>query len=189
MSPRNFLRVLLVGVWLGMLAWHGIAFADENERRRVDISLTLFPRIVAVDNHFREKLVESNQASLVFIYERERDYVEDLVNRLLEERDNIGGMGVRAVAARVDDLLVSKEVPTAIFLAERLSGESLDRVMEFAKANNRLVYSPFNGDVERGVTVGVSVTNRIKPFFNITVLRESKIVINALLMRVSKRYE
>ena len=186
---RNFINQAMLGSVLCLLVICGSVFADETERRRIDISLTLFPRIIAVDNHFREKLIDGNKAKLVFIYDRDREYVEGLVNRLLEDRDNIGGMGVLAEVASIDELIAYDEPPTAVFLAERLNDDLLEQVMSVASRNNRLVYSPFSGDVERGVTVGVSVTHRIKPFFNMAVLRESKIVINALLMKVSKRYE
>jgi hypothetical protein len=44
-----------------------LGYADEEDQRRVDISLSIFPRIVAVDNHFREKLVSKNKVQLLFL--------------------------------------------------------------------------------------------------------------------------
>ena len=78
---------------------------------------------------------------------------------------------------------------TAIFLTERLNENLFKDVLAFSEKNNRIVFSPFTGDVERGATVGISVTNRVKPYFNLSTLKKSDIVINALLIKMSKRYE
>lgn len=166
-------------------------FADEEEKRRVDISLSIFPRIVAVDNHFRDKLVTDNKVQLLFLYSKNENRAQDLADRLRENGKNIGGMSVMTSALNISAALEKekKEKPTAIFISERLSKEDLKKVMAYAEAENRLVFSPFSGDVERGATVGISVTNRVKPYFNLTTLKRSNIVINALLMKMSKRYE
>jgi hypothetical protein len=70
-----------------------------------------------------------------------------------------------------------------------LKDGDLKKIVKIAEENSCIVFSPFTGDVERGVVVGISVTNRVKPYFNIRALERSKIVINALLMKMSKRYE
>lgn len=164
-------------------------FADEAEQRRVGISMSIFPRIVAVDNDFRNKLVEGSRAQLMFVYDRDSQYAQKLADQIKTDSDNIGGMDVEALIMSVEGELPVSEPPTAIFIVEKLTDAQLQTVMEFASATHRLVFSPFLGDVERGVTVGISVTNRVKPFFNLTTLRHSKVTINALLMKMSKRHE
>lgn len=169
----------------------GSGYADEEEKRRVDISLSIFPRIVAVDNHFREKLVADNKVQLLFLYSENETRAQDLAKRIKKDGKNIGGMTVMTSALSISSALEKEQAdkPTAIFISERLSEENLNKVMAFAESQNRLVFSPFSGDVERGATVGISVTNRVKPYFNLTTLKRSNIVINALLMKMSKRYE
>ena len=49
-------------------AANNLDYANEEEKRRVDISLSIFPRIVAVDNNFRSKLGSENKVQLVFLY-------------------------------------------------------------------------------------------------------------------------
>ncbi|WP_455198522.1 hypothetical protein [Kaarinaea lacus] len=166
-------------------------FADEEEKRRVDISLSIFPRIVAVDNDFRDKLVTDSKVKLLFLYSVNEQRAQDLARRIKISGKNIGGKSVMSLASSVSDALseVETDKPTAIFLTERLSDKDLGRVMAYAEAESRLVFSPFLGDVERGATVGLSVTNRVKPYFNLSTLKRSSIVINALLMKMSKRYE
>lgn len=165
------------------------ALADEADSRRVGISLSIFPRIVAVDNQFRDKLNADRKAYLFFVYDKDEKYARQLADLMQTNSDNIGGMYVAIKVVSVADGLQKNDLPTAMFIVERLSDAQLNKVMKFASDSQRLVFSPFTGDVERGVTVGISVTNRVKPYFNLDSLRQSKISINALLMKMSKRYE
>ena len=165
------------------------SFADENDSRRVDISLSIFPRIVAVDNHFREKLSDDKKAYLLFVYEKDKKYAQGIAERMKKGNANIGGMGVMTATASIADELSENNPPTALFIVERLSDAQLEKIMAFSEETNRLVFSPYSGDVERGATVGISVTNRVKPYFNLSALRKSKVAINALLMKMSKRHE
>ncbi|MDT8382930.1 MAG: hypothetical protein RRB22_00785 [Gammaproteobacteria bacterium] len=179
-----FALLVLQGLVLG-----ANLFADEAEQRRVEISMSIFPRIVAVDNDFRNKLMEGNRAQLMFVYDKDARYAQKLAEQIKNDSDNIGGMAVETAVVNVADELSATSPPTAIFITEKLTDAKLQTVMEFANATQRLVFSPFLGDVERGVTVGISVTNRVKPFFNLPALRTSKVTINALLMKMSKRHE
>lgn len=179
--------LILLGVMLSIVG--GWAVADETDSRRVDISLSIFPRIVAVDNHFREKLNNDKKAYLLFIYDKDEEYAKRIAERLKKSNANIGGMEVATETASIEGGLSNYESPTALFLVERLSDSQLEKLMTFAADTHRLVFSPYPGDVERGVTVGISVTNRVKPYFNLSALRESKVAINALLMKMSKRYD
>lgn len=187
-SPAWWLLCLVL--LLTLFATSPVA-ADEKERRRVDISLSIFPRIVAVDNHFRDKLGEDKTVRLYFLYDKDRENAEDLAQRMNKSGQGIGGREVLAEAVSVDKAVLANddELPMAIFITEHLGDARLLRAMLFAEKYNRLVFSPFTGDVERGVTVGISVTNRVKPYFNMHALQRSKIAINALLMKMSRRYE
>jgi len=186
----KYFVVAILFVVMGV-ASDNFGYADEEENRRVDISLSIFPRIVAVDNDFRSKLSPENKVKLAFLYNEDKERAQSLAKLLISKSKNIGGMRVTANIVSIKDMLsVSTETkPTAIFLSERLNKEDLDKIIDIAGKNNFIVFSPFTGDVERGVTVGISVTNRVKPYFNIQTLKNSNIVINALLMKMSKRYE
>lgn len=192
-SRMVFAKSLIAALWLLALAVFAgnLGYADEEDQRRVDISLSIFPRIVAVDNHFREKLVDKNKVRLVFLYVENKKRAENLAERMEQENKNIGGMGVMVSALSISSAtkIKDKQSPTAIFISERLSDEDLKAVMAYAETENRLVFSPFSGDVERGATVGISVTNRVKPYFNLLSLKKSRVDINALLMKMSKIYE
>lgn len=164
-------------------------FADETEKRRVDISVSIFPRIVAVDNDFRKKLDKDGKAQLLFVYDGDERYARELAGRVGKKGSNIGGISIVTRVISVSKLLRLSEIPMAIFMVERLDDKQLEKVIVYAESVQRLLFSPFSGDVERGVTVGISVTNRVKPFFNLSALRRSEVEINKLLMKMSKHHE
>jgi hypothetical protein len=165
------------------------SLADETASRRLGISLSIFPKIVAVDQSFHDKLDDNKNACLLFVYEFDEKAARQAVSRILENTKSIGGIVVVAKMADVENSFFENKPPTAIFLVEKMNSRQLQRVMNFSRKTRRLVFSPFAGDVERGVNVGISITNRVKPYFNVASLRRSNIAINALLMKVSKRYE
>jgi hypothetical protein len=186
----QYLSIAILFVVMGVAA-ENLGYADEEENRRVDISLSIFPRIVAVDNDFRSKLSPENKVKLVFIYSEDKERARSLVKALISKNKNIGGMRVTISALDIKQLvnITDETKPTAIFISEVLSDDDLRKAISIAEKSSCIIFSPFTGDVERGVAVGLSVTNRVKPYFNIQSLKRSKIVINALLMKMSKRYE
>jgi len=175
-------------LFLGFIV-SGNLFADETEKRRVDISISIFPRIVAVDKSFREKTDADKKALLLFVYENDKDFAREVAARVGADGNNIGGTPIAVRVVGVNEVLPMNEIPVAIFLVEKLSHAQLEKIIAYANARSRLVFSPFSGDVERGVMVGISVTNRVQPYFNLPALKRSKVVINALLIKMSKRYE
>jgi hypothetical protein len=164
-------------------------WADEVERRRVEISLSIFPRVVAVDNQFNDKLLESKKAHLLFVCEADKALAQALAERMQKTTDNIGGVPLETQVVSVSEGLPLSDLPTAIFVVEKLNTAQLEEVLSYARQHQRLVFSPFVGDVERGVTVGIFVGSRVQPYFNLAMLRQSKVSVNALLMKMSKHYD
>ncbi len=188
-SP-GYLAVLLYGWLVSLCVFSGAALADEADRRRVEISLSIFPRIVAVDEQFRQKLDLRGRVDILLVYDADEVGARQLATRLEQQNRSLGGVELVARVGRVGEGLVADTgVPSAVFVAERLTGTQLARLMRDAERERRMVFSPFPGDVERGVTVGLSVTNRVKPYFNMAALARAEVKINPLLLKMSKRYE
>ena len=182
--------MVLVCLLLVGFSWAGYLMASETSERRVKISLSIFPRVIAVDNHFREKLTEHKKAHLVFVYDKDRAKSEDLREQFLQKNNSVAGMKLEVESVNVKDLLVAgMRPPTALFVTERLSDDELSKLVAYAISKHIILFSPFAGDVERGATAGIAVTSRVKPYFNMNTLKQSVIEINALLMKLSKRYE
>jgi len=192
LSNSKIIKIIVVFLWLVsvLLVKSSTVFASDVNDRRLQIALSIFPKIVAVDTGIREKLDKDNRLLLAFISKFDDAKSHQLSNKLQSKIKKIAGLSYKTVTIKLNGRLDIKTFsPAAMFLTERLPPKSFNRIMRFAKRNRILVFSPFTGDVERGATVGIFITSRVKPYFNILTLKDSSININPLLMKVSKRYE
>jgi hypothetical protein len=184
----NTLKTLLAVLFLFVVAHAGIA--NEATERRVQISLPLFPRIVAVDNKFREKLTVDNKARLVFVYDRDKSKANELAKTVGMANKNIVDVKVDTVSVPlIDQLKENSQTPTAIFIAEPLGEADFRQLVLYSINRGIIVFSPYSGDVERGATVGLAITSRVFPYFNTNTLEASGVEINPILLDMSKRYE
>ena len=188
LNPKpNVAAVLLIAVFLGFCV---TSFAAESTDRRVQISLPLFPRLVAVDNGFQNKLTEDNRARLVFVYDRNKTKAKELASSVGRSNKNIVNVKVDTVSMPlVEQLKANSLTPTAIFVAEPLGETDFRDLVLYSINKGIIVFSPYSGDVERGATVGLSITSRVFPYFNSQTLKSSGIQINPILLEMSKRYE
>ncbi|HEX5755115.1 MAG TPA: hypothetical protein VFY12_02015, partial [Arenimonas sp.] len=65
--------------------------------------------------------------------------------------------------------------PALVFLAQPLSSEHFRLWLEWCVAEGVILYSPFEGDVERGATAGLSVQAKVQPYVNLQTLKSSGI--------------
>lgn len=166
------------------------SIAGETTDRRVKISLPLFPRIVAVDNKFHSKLTEDNKVRLVFVYDRNKSKARELAGEVGKSNKNIVNIEVDSLSLSLKDQLAdSAKIPTAIFVSEPLGGTDFNKLVLYGIDKGIIIFSPYSGDVERGATVGLSITSRVFPYFNNKTLDASGVEINPILLNMSKRYE
>lgn len=164
--------------------------ASEATDRRIQISLPLFPRIVAVDSEFHKKLTEDKKARLVFIYDRNRNKARELAKEVAESNRNIVDIEVDSMSLSLKEQLSnSAQTPTAIFVSEPLGDRDFNELVLYGINKGIIIFSPYSGDVERGATVGLSITSRVFPYFNSKTLDASGVEINPILLNMSKRYE
>lgn len=183
-------RAILVAACLLLLLRSCLAPASEIDERRVRISLEIFPRIVAVDQDLRDKVSDKDKVRLFVIYDHDADSAQRVMDTMRNSITNIGGRGVEfVVLSAAQSAQDGLQRPSAVFIAETLSDTVLSQLLQQAIKKRVLVFSPFAGDVERGVTVGIAISSRIKPFFNVPTLRQSHININEKLLSISQRYE
>ena len=190
---RDYLQCALKAFVASILLFSGFTLtcsANETTERRLKISLPLFPRIVAVDNNFHAKLTQDNKARLVFIYERNKSEARELAKEVGKSNKNIVNIKVDSVPVSLKDQLMDNAViPTAIFVTEPLGEADFKELVLYGIKKGIIVFSPYSGDVERGATVGLSITSRVFPYFNNTTLKASGLEINPILLDMSKRYE
>jgi hypothetical protein len=77
--------------------------------------------------------------------------------------------------------------PAAIFLTQPLD-ERLPEIIKYAISRGIILFSPFQGDVEKGVLGGVHISDRVLPHINASTMKSAGINIKQFFMRVSVIY-
>jgi hypothetical protein len=102
--------------------------------------------------------------------------------------ETIRGIPVRVSESMVSDLGdVADDMPAGIFLVERM-GDELGDVIQIGKESRAIVFSPFPGDVEKGVSSGMVISDRILPYVNSEAMRLSGIQMKSFFLRIAERY-
>jgi hypothetical protein len=70
-----------------------------------------------------------------------------------------------------------------------LNAEKLQTLTAFANERHMVVFSPFEGDVERGVQSGIAIEARVRPYLNTNALRAAQVRLKSFFMKVAKVHE
>ncbi len=166
----------------------GTSHLSPRQERRLRTGLDLFPSFLAADLDLDAKRDPAGELVLVLLYINYHQEARELARQL-------GKFGtIRKLPFRVEvtnDVSLSsyaQHPPAGIFLTEPFQDE-LASVLRYAEAHRVLVFSPFVGDVERGVPGGVFVSDRILPHVNIEALEAAAIRLKPFFLQIAERYE
>jgi hypothetical protein len=161
--------------------------AQEALEPRLQIGINLLPAVIAANKGLNTD-PSSATLPIYLVYRENRHLAEQL-------RDSLGRVGIirkrviEIIPISLNSLLASKTRPlSSIFIAEPMNQE-LEDLIQFARQHRALLFSPFKGDVEKGVPAGFKVTDKVLPMVNMASLRESKIQLKAFFLRIAVKYE
>ncbi len=155
--------------------------------QRLNIALSLFPRLVAVDQHLPDKLL-AGRARIVLVSEGDRSIAYRLSKKLARKIDSLNGHPLEIRLASPQEVLRGPP-PTAVFLADSISDGNFYPLADYLSRHQRLLFSAIPGDVERGAMAGISVTSRVLPYLNMNALKRAHITLHPRVVALSKRYE
>jgi hypothetical protein len=187
----------LRSVLLALLLVVPTAYGWDRDDRLAIMAADLLPAILGAQKNFiefyfpssREKKVEVREIMVQVLYKKKRYLAERTVKRV-NNLSPIKGIKLKAVAIRpheIANLNVQKNHSRQlIFIIENM-GEQFDTVQESAIKNNYITYSSSIEDVEKGVAVGLSVTERVLPVINESSLSKIQLQFSPLFMRIAKK--
>ncbi len=160
--------------------------AQEMVSPRMQIGIGLLPAVIAANKRIASE--PGTVLPVYLVYKNDRQLAEQLKPGL-EKVDRIQQRQLEIESIALADLLASAPEPaSAIFIAEAL-GDDVEPLIEFANRQKILLFSPFKGDVERGVAAGFRVTDKVLPLVNMTALKQSNIQLKAFFLRVAVKHE
>ncbi len=175
---RRWIWALLLLVCFGSLQ------ANSVIAPRLRVGINLFPAFLAARMQSEQR---PDHAVVVFV-EMNRE-IEQIVD-LLEDRLRRSMPDTTLSLAKAGTLAaVHRNRPiTALFIAQHLSEVEIAELTRFADSMQIISFSPFAGDVERGILGGIAVSDRILPEINLGTLRRSGISLKPFFLRVARHY-
>jgi hypothetical protein len=182
------LRFIAAGFLAALLLLSAaVARAGDREESRAWAGLDLFPSVLAADAEIADKRGPDGALPLIILYQTDRELAEEM-GRRLARTGTIRGIPIQVEIARNPASMQETDSPPAgVFLAEPRIGD-LEAVIEFGRENRRLVFSPFAGDVERGVPAGIAVSDRILPLVNAESLDAFGLRLKPFFLRIAEVY-
>jgi len=184
----RIIRLVFAVLALGASCWQGALAADENDARRVTVGLNLFPAVLAAEQDIAAKRSAAGMLVLLLVHRDDPEPIDRLA-AVLRDKGAIRGVPLNI---RIVDVQSLRDHPAegvaGVFVAQRL-GEDLAVVLDYSRRHGVLSFSPFQGDVERGVVAGIAVSDRVLPYVNMTALAASGLQLKPFFLRIAERYE
>ncbi|MBN2418570.1 MAG: hypothetical protein JXL81_04245, partial [Deltaproteobacteria bacterium] len=139
------------------------------------------------DLDIEKKKGEDGFLTILLVYKNNRSKATEM-SRVLNSLEKIKDIPIRVEIT--DDLTLNSfkdKPPAGIFIAELLD-DKLPDVVHYAVNNHIVLFSPFTGDVEKGVLGGIYISDRVLPYINLSSIKSSGIRIKQFFIRVSVKY-
>jgi hypothetical protein len=188
-TEGRWLTLLFCFVLLLPTNFLGKAFADSFEDRRIRTGARILRSLIAADLDLAEKRNPKGELVIWLVGGDAKLHVElrDLIapqskpsNGLIREYP------VRFESVSTQASMASKELPVAVFVTQPLSQSQLTAWIEQGRTAKRILFSPFEGDVERGVTAGLSVQAKVQPMLNQGSMQSIGLRLKPFFARVAK---
>ena len=192
-------RILNKLIIFFLMAMVGLTLANstnaDKDSTRIRIGLKLFRTILAADTKIKEKKDINGELVLALIYKRSQSDAALYAQKLqkLGKGKNQGKIKKIPITIKIlsSEHLVQLEnlKPAGIYLLEEIDNSTLQDLISYGIKHQIIVYSPFAGAVEQGVTAGLIIDARVKPYINSKTLTTSQLQLKSFFLKVSKQYE
>lgn len=176
-----------------LLAQPLLAMAQEDvQSMRARIGVGLFRTMLASDLDLGSKISANGQLKLLLFHHGNANAAEKTAGDLRQsgrggELGRIRDWPIDAVTASDLDA-IGTEPPAAIYLVEALPDAELAALVAYGVKHRIVVFSPVEGDVEKGVLGGLHIGVRALPYVNTQTLEQSQLRLKELFLKVAKPY-
>ncbi|MCB1889407.1 MAG: hypothetical protein KDH20_17500 [Rhodocyclaceae bacterium] len=188
-SARRFLAAQLAVFALMLSMPSASLVAQSFGERRAHVGLKLFRTLLAADTGIHERAGSDGDLLVTFLHVDDSREAANHARELADHLDAIRGRSIRVEVASLEKVLGEESYrPAALFVSQRLATDEIRRLVDYAVRRHVIVFSPFEGDVERGILGGISVEATVRPLINMQTLSASGLAIKAFYLKVAKRY-
>ena len=188
LKPRGKFLIGILAMLMPLACGSSVSLAQDTLEPRLQIGINLFPAVIAANKDLGTQ--DSSQPLPILLLYRENHHLAEQLRLTLEK--TIGVIRGRELAVRsvsIGEFFDQGPEPlSSVFIVEPLDDRLAD-VLQYSESNRLLLFSPFKGDVERGVTAGFKVTHKVLPMVNMKSLAGNKIQLKAFFLRIAVKHE
>ena len=184
--PR--LTVLLLAL---MLACNlvAVAFADSFEDRRVRTGARIFRSLLAADMDLAAK--SKARAGLQIWVIGKGDALQLDVHELIASQTDakralIQNLPVKITGYQSIEQISALSAPVAVFFVSAPKEAEFKQWLDWSAKTRTVLFSPFDGHVERGMTAGISIQAKVQPLLNQRQAKALELKLKPFFLRVAK---
>lgn len=165
--------------------------SDDFTERRITAGAKIFRALLAADVDIDQKTCRSGELRLGLLYSDQTDNAEMAAATLGRRGDAcIRKLKISIEILSFAECIANDREPLAgVFLTQRLNTAKLRTLTDFANEHHMVVFSPFEGDVERGVQSGIAIEARVRPYLNAKALDAAQVRLKSFFMKVAKVHD
>lgn len=180
----------LAGVLLGLLLsciLVAAAFADSFEDRRVRTGARIFRSLLAADMDLGSK---SGAGVTIWVIGNgdvlQQDVHELIASQSDPTRARIQNLPVNITAYQRFEQVGPLPTPVAVFFVTPPKEAEFKQWLAWSTKHHTVLFSPFEGHVERGMTAGISIQAKVQPLLNQRQMQAVKLRLKPFFLRVAK---
>lgn len=180
-------RVALVAAVLALSFGAVAVHADSYDERRIRAGARLFRTMLAADTTLESRAAADGSLEILVYGPRGGAASADVASLIAPPDPAKSALRGRPVSVRESATLPADgERLAGVFLAAKPGDAELERLVRWSIAERVLVYSPFEGHVERGVGGGLAIAAKVQPHVNLTTLEAAGIELKPFFLKVAK---
>ncbi|BCG64132.1 MAG: hypothetical protein methR_P1900 [Methyloprofundus sp.] len=189
----RLVRHAIILLWLVIAA--GVSsnvYSADQDAIRTRIGLKLFRAILAADTQINTKQGADGKLALAIIYKDDKAQADIYAAMLQNLGKGVKQGKVKGIPITVQVITVAQltgQRYAGIYLVETFASSRLQQLVDYGIAQKIISYSPFVDAVEQGISAGLIIEARTKPYVNIQTLQRSQLQIKSFFLKVSKHYE
>lgn len=161
-------------------------YALHHLSPRLQIGINLLPAVMAANTSLKAIRDRSLGLTVWIVYENDRSLAQGAANRLSQVK-TVRGLPLSTRLVSGEELLKSRpQNGSAVLLVEE--SNLLKELITFCTDQQVLLFSPFKGDVKKGVMSGFEVTNKVLPAINVPAIKKANIHLKAFFLRIAKKH-
>lgn len=186
---RGWLLLVLALIVTAVSVSASTARADDADDRRVRAGARLFRSLLTAQVALESK-VAADGALHVVVYGADAHLAAE-ISTLIAANGEGGKTGIRDLPVKIDNIadlagLPQSPPPAGVFLVTAQTEKDLAELIRYSTAAKVVLYSPFDGDVERGAAAGICVEAKVQPFLNLPALQAAGVEIKPFYVKVAR---